>query len=595
MSTMFNYLTIEKLVALLKEAQQEYWDKGTSFLSDTEWDTFVERLRKEDPTNPILDEIGGAIGDVKHKEPMLSLQKVYKVDELCKWIKDKARTEDELFIIQPKYDGISGCYENGRMSTRGNGHVGEDITRHKRGMTFMESPTEKILGELLIPFEAFEKLKDQDGVSYKTPRNMVAGLLNHKDPLTDYAKTGILFIPHNYAKFSKLFLAKEVNEAYMTVLIDWIKSQVGSLIPLDGVVIKIADKEYADSLGSTAHHPCGAMAFKFATDTVTSTITKIEWLIGKNKLTPRATIEPVELGGVTVSKLTLHNAEHVMDNDIAVGDVIALTRSGDVIPYYLRTEEKGQRHAVVPEVCPYCGNPVEWKGPEILCNNPECSIVKRIEASCRALGIEGIGPATIQALVDKGIVSDFSDFVNLTEDAFLGLEGFAEVSARKAYKAIESKLNTTFDKFIACLGIPGVSLTMAKNVAKSIDFFHFINGAWDLDNVEGFGPKRKKVFEDFYKNNGSYITYLANAMNVTDINVEKGSDDKQTICFTGKMPEKRSYYEDIAIQRGFKPVDKVNNKLNILVVADMNSTSSKMKAAQKQEIKIITLEEWLYG
>ena len=145
MSTMFNYLTTEKLIALLKEAQKEYWDKGTSFLSDTEWDTFVERLRKEDPTNPILDEIGGAIGDVKHKEPMLSLQKVYDVDALCKWIKDKARTEDELFIIQPKYDGISGCWDNGRMSTRGDGYMGEDITRHKRGMTFMEVPKEPLV------------------------------------------------------------------------------------------------------------------------------------------------------------------------------------------------------------------------------------------------------------------------------------------------------------------------------------------------------------------------------------------------------------------------------------------------------------------
>ena len=590
MSTMFNYLTTEKLVALLKEAQQEYWDKGTSFLSDTEWDTFVERLRKEDPTNPILDEIGGTIGDVKHKEPMLSLQKVYDVNDLVKWIKDKARTDDELFILQPKYDGISGCYDNGRMSTRGDGHTGEDITRHKRGMTFIEEPSKFVIGELLIPFESFEKVKVQGDITYKTPRNMVAGMLNRKDPIDNPETSGVLFIPHDYAPFSKLFLAKEAHPAYLTVLIDYIKTRVGEIIPLDGVVIKLADKEYAESLGNTAHHPCGAMAFKFATDTVTSTITKIEWLIGKNKLTPRATIEPVELGGVTVSKLTLHNAEHVMDNDIAVGDIIALTRSGDVIPYYLRTEEKGQYHAVVPEVCPYCGNPVEWKGPEIICNNPECSIVKRIEASCRALGIEGIGPATIQALVDKGIVSDFNDFVSLTEEAFLELEGFAEVSARKAYKAIESKLHTTFDKFIACLGIPGVSITMAKNVAKSIDFFHFINGDWNLDNVEGFGPKRKKVFEDFYKNNGFYISCLANAMNVTDINDEKGSEDKQTICFTGKMPEKRSYYEDIAIKRGLKPVDKVNNKLNILVVADMNSTSSKMKAAQKNNILIMDVE-----
>jgi DNA ligase (NAD+) len=592
---MFNYLTIEKIVELLKQAQTEYWDKGTSFISDTEWDMFIERVRKEDPTNPILDEIGGAIGDVKHKEPMLSLQKVYKVDELCKWIKDKARTDDELFMIQPKYDGISGCYENGRMSTRGNGHVGEDITRHKRGMMFMEEPKDKVLGELVIPFQAFEKLKDQGDVSYKTPRNMVAGLLNRKEPLQDCEKTGILFVDHDYVKFTKLFLAKEAHEAYLTVLIDWFKSQIAGIIPLDGVVIKIADKEYAKSLGSTAHHPCGAMAFKFATDTVTSTITKIEWLIGKNKLTPRATIEPVELGGVTVSKLTLHNAEHVVDNDIAVGDTIALTRSGDVIPYYLRTEEKGKYHAVVPEVCPYCGNIVEWKGPEIICNNPECSIVKRIEASCRALGIEGIGPATIQALVDKGIVSDFNDFVSLTEEAFLELEGFAEVSARKAYKAIESKLNTTFDKFIACLCIPGVSNTMAKNVAKSIDFVSFINGDWNLDNVEGFGPKRKKVFEDFYKDNCFYISNLANAMNVTDINEEKGSDDKQTICFTGKMPEKRSYYEAIAEERGLKCVDKVTSNLSFLVVADKSSTSSKTKSAQKYGVTILSLEEWLNG
>lgn len=583
-------LNTNQLAWIIERAQKQYWETGVSDLSDAEWDKLVEKLREKDPNHPILDTIGGKVGEVVHEEPMLSLQKVYNVEDLAKWIKDKARTDDELFIMQPKYDGISGCFENGRLSTRGDGYKGEDITRHLKGIAFLQevSETEKTYGELLVPYAWFNELKDKYETSYKTPRNMVAGQLNRKEPFTE---GGVAFVPHNYEKLTRLFLAKEAHPAYLQAIIDYMKYALKDVVPIDGMVFKIADKEYADSLGATAHHPNGAMAFKFETETATSKITAIEWLIGKNKLTPRATIEPVELGGVTVTKLTLHNAEHVEKNNIAVGDTIALTRSGDVIPYYLRTEEKGDGDATIPYFCPYCGDVVELRGPDIFCNNPQCSLPTRIEASCRALGIEGIGPATIQALVDTGKVTSFSDFLSLTAKDFLELEGFAETSATAAAHAIESKLNTTFEKYLACLNIPNVGLTMAKNLTEVLTLDEFINGGWeDLSKAKGWGLKRVKAFENFYYDN--YMEALA-ILNCLTIEETEQVKDVPTICFTGKMPEKRNYYEELAKTKGYQPVDSVSASLSLLVVADANAKSSKLDKAKKLGINIKTLEVWL--
>lgn len=579
---------------MILKAQNEYWETGSSYLSDSEWDKLIEQLRSIDPNHPVLDAIGGKVGDVKHTEPMLSLQKVYTVDELCKWIKLVARDDKELFVIQPKYDGISGCYEAkytemGRLSTRGDGYLGEDITRHLKNIIFLEQPGEITYGELLVLDKHFQQVNATLETPYKTQRNMVSGLLSQKEPL----QGGVTFIPHDFAKFSKVFIAQEAVPGYIQVLIDYMKHSVKGIIPTDGLVIKLADKEYYKSLGATAHHPRGAMAFKFETETATSKITAIEWLIGKNKLTPRATIEPVELGGVTVTKLTLHNAEHVQKNDIAVGDTIALTRSGDVIPYYLRTEEKGDGDATIPYFCPYCGDVVELRGPDIFCNNPQCSLPTRIEASCRALGIEGIGPATIQALVDTGKVTAFSDFLSLTAADFLELEGFADTSAKASEHAIKSKLSTTFEQYLACLNIPNVGLSMAKNLTEVLTLDEFINGSWeDLSKAKGWGLKRVKAFENFYYDNYTEAIAILNCLTIEETEQVK---DVPTICFTGKMPEKRNYYEELAKTKGYQPVDSVSASLSLLVVADINAKSSKLDKAKKLGVEIKELKEWLNG
>lgn len=583
-------LTVKQLASLISRNQQQYWETGTATLSDSEWDMLVEKLREKDPSHPVLDTIGGKVGDVKHDEPMLSLQKVYTLEELVDWINSVARSPEEVFLVQPKYDGVSGCYDTdkGRMSTRGNGYVGEDITRHLGGISFAEKPEGKVFGEILVAYSSFERYKnDYPDLSYKTPRNMVAGLLNQKCKLED---DYVWFIPHNFIGFTKAFRAQEANPVYLKLLIDVLK-HVTKDIPLDGMVIKVNDLEYAKSLGATAHHPRSAMAFKFSTDTVTSKITAIEWLIGKNKLTPRATIEPVELGGVTVTHLTLHNAEHIEKNNIAVGDNIALTRSGDVIPYYLRTEEKGEEDAHVPYFCPYCGDQVDRRGPDIFCNNPQCSLPTRIEASCRALGIEGIGPATIQALVDSGRVQSFSDFLELEKEDFLKLEGFADTSAEASYNAIQSKLNTTFEQYLACLNIPGIGLSMAKNLTEVMTLEEFINGGWgDLSKAKGFGLKRVKTFENYYYDNHMESLAVLNCLTIKETEQPK---DAPTICFTGKMPEKRNYYEELAKTKGYLPVDSVSASLGLLVVADINAKSSKLDKAKKLGIEIKELGDWL--
>ena len=336
---------IHELEKLLEHHNSAYWS-GSPEISDTEYDKLVEELRTLDPSSSFCDFLGTPIvrssGKVNHDKPMLSLDKAYSIDGFNAWVSRSCRSDNERIYIMPKYDGISADWHNGILSTRGDGHVGENIsdkvslimllrieesTGEWYGQPISECK-EDVRGEIVMLDSDFEFIKDK----FKNSRNAVAGALGAIYSV-EWAMTmrsmgfRMVLIPHNEYKI--LATAKQFIE-HKDEILDACKKSIS--VPMDGVVITIADKEYGEALGATAHHPRHSIAYKFANEEATSKLIGVEWSVGLNKVTPVAILDPVELAGVTVSRASLHNLKYIQDMDLQIGDIVTVERAGSVIP-----------------------------------------------------------------------------------------------------------------------------------------------------------------------------------------------------------------------------------------------------------------------
>jgi len=340
MLTEKNKHTEEELIALIEKHNTLYWKNGTPEISDTEYDILLRKLEAINPDHPILQKVHTPAvvtsGKVKHKTPMLSLDKAYSLEELLTWAAKYARNDNEQFLIQPKYDGISANFADGVLATRGDGELGENIS-DKIELIELETEGYKgpldrpIRGEIIIRNDDFKnlysKIKRKDGKHYKNSRNAVAGIMGLKD-ITQMVQQNakLTLIDYDMVSYSVKFA--NFAEKWTDIL-----QKIKSLpYPMDGLVIKLADKEYGDSLGMTAHHPRSQIAFKFSGVRKETKLLDVEWSFGKNCLTPVALLEPVEIGGVTIKHATLHNIQNIIDRDVHIGDTVTVERAGDVIP-----------------------------------------------------------------------------------------------------------------------------------------------------------------------------------------------------------------------------------------------------------------------
>lgn len=601
-------LTLGQLEQLIEYHNDVYWNQGTREISDVEFDKLMRRLKELDENNPLLEKFGtptvSAIGKVEYVKPLLSLDKAYSLGEVIDWAKKHARSEDELLLVEPKYDGISANFENGILSTRGDGFTGENISDkislielEKRG--YHGALQGSARGEILMRNDRFERFRNniqaKGGKRYKNSRNVLTGLMTLKESKDIQQVEFVMrrcdaFLTlADYDLYSEEVLLKDLESEWESLLAEFEKLPY----PMDGVVIKIADKKYRDELGNTAHHPRGEIAYKFQNAKKTSKLVNVEWSFGKNCLTPVAEIEPVELNGITIRHATLHNIQNIIDRDIQIGDTVVIERAGDVIPYISSSEAGAERKSALIDHCPCCGSLLERQGPEICCINPDCTetILQRLLAAVKNLGIEELGEPTLRLLMYNFHIRSADGLFALKKEDFLKLPGFQALSASNLYQEIQSARQVNDYQLLAALNVPHIGPNIAKLILKeyTLDELEKIDEE-QLSAIKGIGPERAHALLDALLHEKELFNSLKK---ILVIRKTKGVSELPTVCFTGKMPEKRSYYEEVAKMNGMIAVDDVNKELSVLVCASLSENSSKLNKAKKLGIKTVEIDEWL--
>ena len=595
-----------RLAQLIEYHNRKYWVEAEPEISDEEYDFLMRRLAELNPDHPLLSAVNAPMvatsGKVVHREPMLSLDKAYSLDEVMEWAAKYARTPDEVLLVQPKYDGISAIWSGGVLATRGDGETGEDISdkvplielEHPKGVMPLAGFHGQARGEIVIRDDDFRTLyaniRNRSGAVYRNSRNAAAGIMGLKD---------IAMMLHQHAKLTLVdYSLHSWNTTYGTLRENWddLVQKIEALpYPMDGIVIKLADEAYARSLGNTAHHPRGQIAFKFSGVRRESRVRAVEWSFGKNCLTPVAEIDPVEISGTTIRHVSLHNLQNVIDRDIHIGDTVTVERAGDVIPYIVASAPGEERKPCVISVCPSCGKELVRDLPELRCVNPECpeTRVMRLLAAVKNIGIERLGEPNIRKMITVLGVRNLNDIFRLTTTDIMKLEGFQALSAHNLYNEIQAARNVPDWQVLASLNIKGIGPNIAKSILREYTLGELEGlSAAELAKIDGIGPERATALEEELKAQKAFLDELLGSVSVC---VTKNSADtpRPTICFTGKMPEKRSYYESLAAENGYEAVDSVTASLSLLVAADGESDSTKARKAAKLGVKVLPLTQWL--
>ncbi|MCK5613734.1 hypothetical protein KAR91_68350 [Candidatus Pacearchaeota archaeon] len=598
---------MDRINVLAREIEKHdklYWEKGTPLISDIDYDKLVVELKQLDPGNKIITRIHSPVvsstGKVRHLHKMLSLEKETSVPAAVVWCTKKARSPNERFVLEPKYDGCSIEKYSNVMATRGDGIVGENITNklpicnvETGGQLVDPCNVDYIRGEILFKKEDFRIYNESVDGKYATPRNATGGILNKDD--FDISVGRILTI----IPFDEHQVSVQLTDITEARLEEYMNEVLAGEYPCDGIVIKLADVNYRESLGATSSHNRWEISLKFANPTGESVLRKIEWCMGKRKITPRAHIDPVEIGGVMVSHINLHNYKYLIDNDIHIGDTLIVERAGDVIPDFKSLIPGAVRIKPAIHSCPECGFEVEYVEPEMVCKSTACSgqhLMKLMDSVIR-IGIERLGKPTLEKILETfEDVSDLVGIFNLEKEDALRLPGFADSSADNLIAEIEkARNNVTEWRVLASLNIQGIGTTLSKDLLSGRTLTELRSmTVGDFVSIKGIGQERAELLVAGLLAASQYIDLLIQTVVMVEHTPITVSDENaRSICFTGKMPEKRSVYEKMASEHNMIPTSKVNKDLDILVVADTNSTSSKMKNAKKYGTQIINVEEFL--
>ncbi len=552
---------IRKLRAEVRHHEYLYHVRDRPEISDAEYDRLFEDLKQLEASFPELvtadsptQRVGAAPLDefptVAHAAPMLSLDSAHDEAAVRRFdtrVRKALGVTSVEYVVEPKLDGASVelVYAEGvlaRASTRGDGTKGEGITENVRTIATVPlrlrdgaPPFLALRGEVMMPVSGFEQLNErllEEGREpFANPRNAAAGSLRQLDPQITASRPLDLFVYDILDAGDASFATQwDVFEALATwgLRVSDLPSRVGSVpeileyhenlesqrddleYEIDGVVIKVNDSAGREALGATAHHPRGALAFKFPPRKEVTRVIKIIPSVGRTGVvTPVAMMRPVELSGVTVSRATLHNREEVSRKDIRDGDLVRVQRAGDVIPQVVeRVPESGHRRPrpfAMPATCPSCGASLVERGPFSVCPNSfgcPAQLVGRLVhfASRDALDIEGLGGETARLFVAEQLVRELPDLFELQAQDLLKLEGFADKSAGNLIRAITDASRVDLHRFLYGLGIPEVGATVAKTLAQHFGSLDTLRGAsrQDLETVDGVGPKMAEQIRGFF-------------------------------------------------------------------------------------------------
>lgn len=663
--------SVEELRNVLRFHEYRYYVQNDPLISDYEFDQLfkaLEKIEKEDPSLITADSptqrVGkGLIKDfpkVPHLVPMLSLENSYDADDLLDWDR-KARELsglDEIeYCVEPKFDGasISLIFEDDmltRGATRGDGTIGDDISINIKQIrsvplsaTFSEYGIQQaeIRGEVLMNKTNFGKFNEQlmeEGIPpLANPRNAAAGSLRMKDP-KEVSRRNLEAFIYNVSYFGELKgKGNKIPRTHSEVLeMLW---QIGFRSPqkemkvvkginavikhinafetkrddldyeIDGMVVKVNDLTLQDKLGMTSHHPRWAIAYKFKARQGTSKLKAVSFFVGRTgAITPTAQIEPVQVGGVTITNITLHNENYIKEKDLRIGDTVLVERSGDVIPQIVKSLPElrtgKEKHIHFPEKCPVCHDKLfktedeaVWRCININC---EAQVVERIIhfVSKDAMDIRSFGEANVRKFYGLGLLTDIPGIYDLDYKKIGELEGFGAKSIENLKKAIEQSRSQPLHRIIYALGIRYVGETTAKTLAQSIDDVISLKdySAEQLMEFEDVGTKVAGSIEEFF-NNKDNIRMLEKLKKLgVELHQEKkeakgGNLSGKTFLFTGTLNKlKRSEAEEKVEEHGGKILSGVSSKLNYLVVGE--DAGSKLEKAKKMpEIKIISEDQFL--
>lgn len=599
----------DELVALIEHHNALYW-QGVPELSDPRYDELVRELTKRRPDHPLLSRIDdlevSSLGKVIHRQPMLSLDKAYSLDEVLEWARKLKRSDEERLLVQPKYDGLSAVFDGRVLATRGDGAEGENIT-DKLPLIRLETAggeaplSRPVRGEILVRSDKFELLRNKiqrlSGQQYKNSRNILAGLLrlvNSRD---------IAQVELGMRQAGAFLSLVDYNDISYAVRYDELAARWPELLeemeqlpyPLDGIVIKLADERYRRELGNTAHHPRGEIAFKFSNLRRHTTLLGVEWSFGKSALTPVALLDPVEINGTTIRRASLHNVQNLLNRDIEIGDGIMVERAGDVIPYIVGAEPGEARRSPLIEVCPdpRCATPLIRRGPEAACPNPDCpgTRLELLAAAVRSIGIDNLGKPTVEQMMTRLKVRTLADVFKLTIPDLMKLDGFTDRKPKLLLDSIRAARRVNDFQLLAALNIPHVGVNVARDLLKRHSLAELRRmSAAEFAAVPGLGPERAAALSRELARQSDFLDELLTAVEPVE---SRGAAQRETVCFTGKMPEKRDYYARIAAVHGFDTVDEVNSHLTMLVAAEPDGGSTKLKAARRQQVPILGLDAWL--
>lgn len=660
---------VEQLRAVLRFHEYRYYVQNDPLISDYEYDTLYKQLEKFEKENPDAVTVNsptqrvgtGLTKDfpkVQHLVPMLSLENSYNAEDLLDWDR-KCRELSGLdvveYSVEPKFDGasISLIYENDmftRGATRGDGSVGDEITTNIKQIRsvplsalFSEYGIQQIeiRGEVLMNknnFKAYNSKLIEEGIPpLANPRNAAAGSLRIKDTAEVGKRNLEAFLYHvSYLVHTEnrqpqthsgmiemlwnLGFRSPKKELKIVNGIDAVIQHINEFeierdnLPyeIDGMVIKVNDLQLQDKLGMTSHHPRWAIAFKFKARQATTRLIGVEFQVGRTgAVTPVAKLEPVQVGGVTVSSISIHNEEYIKEKELMLGDTVLIERSGDVIPQIVKSftelRKGGEQKINFPSTCPVCKHQLYKPDEEAVwrCTNINCEaqVVERIIhfVSKDAMDIRSFGEANVRKFYDIGLLKDIPGVYTLPFDEIRKLDGFGEKSITNLQAAIESSKTQPLHRVIYGLGIRYVGETTAKTLATAVahlnDFANFSEE--QLQQLEDVGVKVAKSIHAFFSDEENIkLIQKLEALGVQLKNEKKeltnnGNLAGQTFLFTGTLNKlKRSEAEAMVEDNGGKIVSGVSSKLNYLVVGE--DAGSKLEKAKKiTTINVITEEEFL--
>ena len=624
-------------IDLLNKATKAY-DEGHPIMSDKEWDNLYFNIKSQADSQGIDYQVVSELKKVEHNHPMLSLDKTKDIEVLKSFIGNRE------YVVMPKYDGLSCSlwYKKGKLvraETRGNGQVGEDITHNAMVIPsipkWINDESEEVIvdGEIICRNDIFQKnFSDQ----YSNSRNFAAGSIRlldanecslrglefwawaliKSDFKTSSFNNNMLHLFNN--RFYEIWIpSKDVYS--IESAIEELKSRATRYsIPIDGVVVRYDDEEYSASLGNTAHHPRGALAFKFYDETYSTRLFNIEWTMGRmGTLTPVAVFEQIEIDGAVVSRANLHNIsimKELLGDKPYQGQRIEVYRSNMIIPQIYSADKSEPTVRVeyfeIPEICPYCGAKLTQKNENgsivLYCNNSECesNLVVRLDhfAGKKGLDIKGLSRATLEKLINYGWISSAIDIFNLEShrDEWIKKEGFGPRSVDKILAAInKSKESCELNKFISAIGIPLIGQNVAKDIAKYFStyksFRDAINNNYDFTQIPNFGLSKAYEIMNFdYQEADKIAELITFSAAKPEKNLLSAHLDGLTFVITGKLTEykNRAELKSIIEENGGRVVETINKKASYLINNDINSTSAKNLAAKKANIPILSEKDF---